>query len=122
MYEIAVEKTIAAAHFLPGYGGKCQRLHGHNYRVQVFLRGEKLNAAGLLVDFSDVKDALNAVLEAFDHYTLNELPEFAEVSPSTENLARVIAEKLSRYDFGIARLHRVEVQETPNQRATYYVP
>jgi queuosine biosynthesis protein QueD len=122
MYEITVEKTIAAAHFLPDYPGKCSHLHGHNYRVRAHLRGERLNASGLLADFGDVKNALSEVLEPFDHAVLNELPEFAEAAPSTENLARVVAEKLARHDFGPARLHRVEVQETPNQSATYYLP
>jgi len=125
MYEIVVERTIAAAHFLPGYPGKCARLHGHNYRVRVYLRGARLDASGMLVDFGEVKVALNEVLERFDHQTLNELPEFADESPSTEVLARVLAEQIgaemARRDFGPrARLHRVEVWETPGQGATYY--
>ena len=120
MYEIVVEKTIAAAHFLRNYPGKCSQLHGHNYRVRVYLRGSRLNAAGLLVDFGDVKSAVMDVLEGFDHRNLNDLPEFAEDNPSTENLARVLAERLNRYDFGLARLNRVEVWETPGQGATYY--
>ena len=125
MYEIVVERTIAAGHFLPDYPGKCSRLHGHNYRVRAFLRGRSLDASGLLVDFGEVKAALNDVLERFDHRVLNELPEFAGDSPSTEVFARVLAELigagLEGRPFGVAAwLHRVEVWETPGQGATYY--
>lgn len=121
MFEIVVERTIAAAHFLRDFSGPCERLHGHNYRIEVFLRGERLNAAGMLEDFSDIKRALNAILERFDHYTLNDLPEFADLSPSTENLARVIATEMALHPFERGRVHRVRVWETPIQSATYFV-
>lgn len=126
MYEIVVERAIAAGHFLPDYPGKCSRLHGHNYRVRAFLRGRSLNGSGLLADFGDVKSALDGVLERFDHRVLNELPEFADAPPSTEVFARVLAEQvgaeLARHPFGgAARLHRVEVWETPGQGATYFL-
>lgn len=122
MYELVIEKTIAAAHYLRNYKGACERLHGHNYRVVVFVRGDALDSAGMLVDFTDLKATLNQVLDRFDHYNLNDLPEFADLSPSAENIARVIADYLTARDFGRARIDRVQVWETPTQAATYFVP
>lgn len=121
MYEIVVEKSFAAAHFLPEYPGKCRNLHGHNYHVRVYLRGSELNRFGMLADFGAVKSALDFVLERFDHRCLNELPEFADTAPSTEHLAHRIAEAMQRHDFAPAKIHRVEVWETSIQAATYYV-
>jgi 6-pyruvoyltetrahydropterin/6-carboxytetrahydropterin synthase len=122
MFEIVVEKSFSAAHFLPAFHGKCQRLHGHNYRVRVYLRGDTLDGNGMLADFGAVKEALGEALERYDHYCLNDLPDFEGLPPSTENVARRIGEALVRRDFGRARVHRVEVWETPIQAATYYVP
>jgi 6-pyruvoyltetrahydropterin/6-carboxytetrahydropterin synthase len=121
MFELAVEKTIASAHYLRNFQGRCERLHGHNYRIMVFLQGTRLDDAGMLVDFTTIKEAMNEILDKLDHYCLNDLPEFAELSPSAENIALLIANYLSRHDFGRARLHRVQVWETPNQSATYFV-
>jgi 6-pyruvoyltetrahydropterin/6-carboxytetrahydropterin synthase len=122
MFEIVVEKSFSAAHFLPEFPGKCRRLHGHNYRVRAFLRGDALDGSGMLADFGAVKEALAAVLECYDHYCLNDLPDFEGMPPSTENVARRIGEALTRLDFGPARVHRVEVWETPIQAATYFLP
>jgi 6-pyruvoyltetrahydropterin/6-carboxytetrahydropterin synthase len=122
MFEIVVEKSFSAAHFLPSFPGKCQRLHGHNYRVRAFLRGDFLDESGMLADFGAVKEALAAVVDRYDHYCLNEVPDFEAVPPSTENVARRIGEALAQYDFGPARLHRVEVWETPIQAAAYFLP
>ena len=122
MFELVVEKTIAAAHFLRNYQGPCERLHGHNYRIQVYVTGKRLNDAGLLEDFGDIKNALNAILDRLDHYNLNDLPEFAELSPSAENIARVIGDALARHPFERGRVDRVQVWETPLQAATYFPP
>jgi 6-pyruvoyltetrahydropterin/6-carboxytetrahydropterin synthase len=121
MFELVVEKTFAAAHFLRSFQGPCERLHGHNYRVQVYLRGEKLNDAGMLVDFTDVKKVLGQVLDHLDHQFLNDLPEFKTISPSAENIARFIGDEMAKSDWGNATLHRVEVWETPIQSATYFL-
>ena len=122
MYELVVEKTFAAAHFLRNFSGPCERLHGHNYRVQVYLRGETLNDTGMLVDFTDIKGALGRIVDRLDHQNLNDLEEFSRLSPSAENLARLFAEEMAANDFGRARVHRVEVWETPIQSATYFLP
>lgn len=121
MFELVVEKTFAAAHFLRGFSGPCERLHGHNYRVQLYLRGNTLNDAGMLCDFTDIKRALAAVVDELDHQNLNDLPQFAGISPSAEIISRYIGNELARCDFGNAFLHRVEVWETPLQSATYFL-
>lgn len=122
MYELVVEKHFSAAHFLPGYPGPCARLHGHNYRVLVTVRGETLGAFGMLVDFGDLKRVLMGILDQLDHYNLNELPPFLTAAPSTENVARFIAEALATHALGNARVYKVEVWETPGQAAIYYPP
>ena len=122
MYELVVEKTIACAHFLRNYSGPCERLHGHNYRIVVFLTGDTLDEAGMLEDFGEIKRALGAILERLDHYHLNDLPEFADLSPSAENIARVIGETLAGHPWKRGRVDRVQVWETPVQGATYFLP
>ena len=121
-YELVVEKTFAAAHYLLNYDGPCERLHGHNYRVVVFVVGSALNESGLLEDFGNIKKALNEVLDRMDHYNLNDLPEFTEVSPSAENIARVIGDNLAATHFERGRIDRIQVWETQFQAATYYLP
>jgi 6-pyruvoyltetrahydropterin/6-carboxytetrahydropterin synthase len=120
MYELVVERHFSAAHFLPDYPGPCSRLHGHNFLVRAYVRGTQLDARGMLVDFGVLKKALLGILEELDHYCLNELPAFAALAPTTENLARWIAEELARHPLGGAHVHKVEIWETPGQGATYY--
>jgi 6-pyruvoyltetrahydropterin/6-carboxytetrahydropterin synthase len=95
MYELRVITQFAAAHQLRNFEGKCEKLHGHNWRIEVFVEGEKLNDAGLLIDFKEVKDATNRILEELDHSFLNELSQFKEQNPSSENIAAYIFARLS---------------------------
>lgn len=124
MFEISVEDTFAAAHTLRDYHGKCENLHGHNYRVQVSIEGEQLNAAGLLVDFVDVKRILHAAIEPLDHSFLNQVPPFDKENPSAENLARYIyravSEALASPDtIPPLRVASVKVWETDTSTASY---
>lgn len=96
MYELHVEGRFAAAHLLRDYPGKCERLHGHNWRVQVVLQGESTNHLGMLMDFKDAKALLGQVVGQFDHRYLNELPHFKQLNPTTENVARIICRELAR--------------------------
>lgn len=120
MFEIEIDETFEAAHTLPGTGTKCERMHGHAWRVQVGIEGEDLDANGLLVDFHDLRAITRSVLSEFDHTYLNELPSFGQQNPSAENLCRLIwqrvTEKLPRSD---VRLTHVRVHETDRARATY---
>jgi 6-pyruvoyltetrahydropterin/6-carboxytetrahydropterin synthase len=95
MYELRVITQFAAAHKLRNFKGKCEKLHGHNWRIEVIVEGEKLNDAGLLIDFKEVKDDTNRILEELDHSFLNELSQFKDQNPSSENIAAYIFEKLS---------------------------
>jgi len=94
MFEISVEETFAAGHALRGYRGKCENVHGHNYKVQVTLRGPELGSIGLLFDFKDLKDAIHATIRKLDHQFLNEVPPFDSINPSAENLARYFYEEV----------------------------
>jgi len=123
MFEVAVEHTFAAGHALREYRGKCENVHGHNYRVQVVVRGEKLDRIGMLADFVALKKALRDTCEPMDHVFLNEMPPFDTVNPTAENMAVYIAEKLQEVIGGgnsnPVEVAEVNVWETDIQSATY---
>ena len=120
MFEITVEETFAAGHALRNYRGKCENVHGHNYRVQVTLAGEQLDSAGLLIDFVELKKALHAVVDRLDHQFLNELPPFDKLNPSAENMARYIFEELGpRLPQDRVTVSAVKLWETDTASATY---
>ena len=120
MFEISVEHTFAAGHALRGYKGKCEHVHGHNYKVQVTVAGEQLNPAGLLMDFVELRSALQAVTEPFDHRMLNDLPPFDQVNPSAENMAKYFCEALEpRVQAKGVHVLAVTVWETETSSATY---
>jgi 6-pyruvoyltetrahydropterin/6-carboxytetrahydropterin synthase len=123
MFEVAVEHTFAAGHALREYRGKCENVHGHNYRVQVVVRGEKLDKIGMLADFTALKKALRDTCEPMDHVFLNEMKPFDTVNPTAENMAVYIAEKLQEVigggDGNPVEVAEVKVWETDIQSATY---
>jgi len=120
MYEITVEKHFDAAHYLRGYQGKCESMHGHRYRVVVKVRAPELNDIGLAYDFTNLKRHLNAILERFDHTCLNDVPPFDKINPSAENIAATIynelKEKLAADPITITC---VEAWEAPEQGVAY---
>ena len=122
MYELTVRSVFEAAHFIDGYAGKCSRLHGHNWSVEVIVRGTELDKLGMLIDFKILKAELNRVLDELDHRFLNELATFAEENPTAENLARKIFEQLAASEIfnGSSKLYAVRVFESPNSCVTYY--
>ncbi|MGD0199591.1 MAG: 6-carboxytetrahydropterin synthase QueD [Bryobacteraceae bacterium] len=127
MFEVSVEETFAAGHALRGYRGKCENVHGHNYRVRVTIQGPELDAAGLLIDFVEVKRLLRAVIEKLDHQFLNDVAPFDKLNPSAENMARYFHEEVSRdLDAGArpnrVRLAEVKIWETDTATATYRLP
>ena len=117
MYYTRVEADFAAAHFLSRYRGKCERLHGHNYKVRVWAKGESLGSGGMLLDFGELKGALRSVLEGLDHSLLNDVPEF-DNDPSAERIAEYIYKAIAKKLPG-APLHAVEVFETETSMARY---
>ena len=127
MYEVRVETSFSAAHFLQDYHGKCERLHGHNYKVYAHVRGNALDEGGMLLDFSELKHTLCEVCSLLDHYNLNDFEYFRQ-NPSAERIATYIATQiLERMPFlkkngvGTAFLYAVDVFETDTSRARYIV-
>ena len=118
MFEICVEHTFAAAHALRNYYGKCENLHGHNYRVQVGMEGAELDETGLLFDFAKLKSQLRMTSEYLDHQYLNELKPFDQINPSAENIAKFICEDMqSKLENG--SIAYVRVWETETSYAVY---
>ncbi len=120
MYVISVEQHFDAAHFLRGYGGKCEALHGHRFRAAVRVSAHTLDDTGMAYDFTLLKKHLGEVLSRYDHACLNDVPPFDGINPSSENLARTIyeglAEKLAEAP---VKLAGVDVWESPESRASY---
>lgn len=123
MFEVMIERNFSSAHQLRGYKGKCENLHGHNYKIEIFARGRELDHIGLLVDFGDLKTAADEIVTYLDHRNINELPPFdAELNPSAENLARYILERVAaRVGDERVQVYKVRCYETPTSVATYQV-
>jgi len=120
MYEISVEKDFDAAHFLRGYQGKCEALHGHRFKVAATVRTDKLNDIGLGYDFTELKRNLDEVLARFDHTCLNDITPFKRLNPSSENIATTIYRELKRKLKGApVVITAIEVWESPQSRVTY---
>jgi 6-pyruvoyltetrahydropterin/6-carboxytetrahydropterin synthase len=122
MFEVSVEQTFAAGHALRDYKGKCENVHGHNFKVQVTIEGERLDRTGMLVDFIDVKDKMREVIARLDHQFLNEVPPFDVQNPSAENIAVYFCTELAGglEDAPVpVRIREVKVWETDIQSATY---
>ena len=120
MYEVTIIKSFSAAHLLAQIGGKCEELHGHNFRVEVTVTAPDLNESGLLIDFRAVKKWLNVILDQMDHKHLNELPYFTGINPSAENIAKFISEKMeSEAKKASVKVIKVKVWESENAAVTY---
>jgi 6-pyruvoyltetrahydropterin/6-carboxytetrahydropterin synthase len=123
MYEVMISEEFAAAHALRGYRGKCENLHGHNYKIEIYVRGAELDEVGMLVDFVHLKAVTREVIRSLDHQNLNELPPFdRELNPSAEHLAGYILHQIApRVDTAGARVYKVRVWETSTSSATFEV-
>jgi len=124
MFEVSVEAQFAAAHQLRNYRGKCENLHGHNYKVRITVAGEELNSIGLLADFTELKAALREITEFLDHKFLNELEPFTEINPSAENVAWYICDRMQKSlaageSVNPIRIAEVKVWETETSTATF---
>ncbi|MBI5233709.1 MAG: 6-carboxytetrahydropterin synthase QueD [Deltaproteobacteria bacterium] len=121
MYELTVEVEFSAAHNLRNYEGACERLHGHNWRVEVSVSGPRLDERGMLVDFKVLKAELNNVLAKLDHVYLNEIDPFDRENPSAENIARHIFKQFSTVLNGPKlSLKSVRVWESSHASASYH--
>lgn len=117
MFSIKVEGNFSSAHNLRCYKGKCEELHGHNWKVEVEACAKNLNRSGMVLDFKVLKNKLNSVLEKLDHAYINRIPYFKKVNPTSENIAKYIYDELSAK---ISGLKSVTVWESENSSATYY--
>jgi 6-pyruvoyltetrahydropterin/6-carboxytetrahydropterin synthase len=120
MFEVSVEQTFAAGHALRNYHGKCENVHGHNYKVRVTVAGERLDETGLLVDFVEIKRLMSAAIDYLDHRFINDLAPFDEINPSAENIAKYFYDRVSG---GIGangvRVAEVKIWETDTSSAVY---
>jgi 6-pyruvoyltetrahydropterin/6-carboxytetrahydropterin synthase len=121
MYELMIESHFSAAHQLRGYKGKCENLHGHNWRVQVVVSEERVGEIGLVIDFHEFKRIVNEVLLTLDHSVLNEVFPFTEINPSSENIAKwlydTIKKKIANKKISVSS---VSVWESETASATYF--
>lgn len=121
MYELTIEQAFASAHQLRGYKGKCENLHGHNFKVIVSIKAAKLNDIDLAIDFHDMKRITADVLGRLDHKVLNEVPPFDKLNPSSENLAKWLYETLkAKFEDGNIKMSSVTVWESSTASARYY--
>lgn len=116
MYSIKVESTFSSAHNLRHYKGKCEELHGHNWKVELKATQDKLDKTGMVLDFKYLKMKLNRVIEALDHKYLNSMPYFKKMNPTSENIARYIYDRVKKSG---VRLKSVTVWENTTSSATY---
>jgi 6-pyruvoyltetrahydropterin/6-carboxytetrahydropterin synthase len=122
MYELKIVTKFAAAHQLTMVGSKCENLHGHNWKVEVYVTGEKTNAAGVLMDFGIIKKHVREIMSMLDHKYLNELDYFQQGQPSSENIAYFVATELQkRIDNQAASVSKVTAWESDDAGATYIV-
>jgi 6-pyruvoyltetrahydropterin/6-carboxytetrahydropterin synthase len=120
MYTIAIEQHFDAAHFLRGYQGKCEALHGHRYKVVARVNASKLDDIGMAYDFTLLKQHLDEIVSRFDHTCLNDVPPFDEINPSSENIAATVYQELKPKLTGKpVAITSIEVWETPQSWITY---
>jgi 6-pyruvoyltetrahydropterin/6-carboxytetrahydropterin synthase len=122
MFQVSVEDTFSSGHALRGYRGKCENVHGHNYRVQITVEGPLLDNIGLLVDFTQLKKVMRGIIARLDHQFINDLEPFTTVNPSAENLAKYFYESVSNELNDLppgAKIKDVVIWETDTAHARY---
>jgi 6-pyruvoyltetrahydropterin/6-carboxytetrahydropterin synthase len=121
MFELKIVTDFSAAHQLREFKGACERLHGHNWRIEVCVVGKDVDETGVVVDFKILKEHVNDILDDLDHRFLNDLAAFQSRNPSSENIARYIAEQLDeRLEMPDVQVSRVTAWESDDACATYY--
>jgi len=120
-YKVSVEKKFSSAHCLREYKGKCENLHGHNWKVRATFCGNELDATGMLIDFTDIKMRLNKIMEFLDHKFLNEIDPFDKINPTSENICAFILEQLKCIETESAKVYEVEVWENESTSATIII-
>ena len=120
MYQVSIETHFSAAHRLRNYKGLCENLHGHNWKVEATVCSEKLDNAGMVIDFNILKQKTKAIVDVLDHQYLNEIDPFKETNPSSENVAAYIFSRLSiALKDDPVKLISVSVWESDKSKATF---
>ena len=119
-YKLSVTKSFASAHCLREYKGKCENLHGHNWRIKAAFFGTKLDNTGMLIDFADIKKCLDGIVAYLDHKFLNEISPFDKINPTAEHIASFIFEQLKKMETENATGCEVEVWESESSSVTIY--
>lgn len=121
MFEVSVMMSFGAAHNLRGYRGKCEALHGHNWKVEAVLQSSRLDKLGMVEDFTAIKERLKEVLSVLDHGYLNDVAPFNKINPTSENIARFIYQGMKKeFPTPHLKISRVKVWETETSAATYF--
>jgi 6-pyruvoyltetrahydropterin/6-carboxytetrahydropterin synthase len=123
MFQVTVDETFSSGHALRGYKGKCENVHGHNYKLRVTLEGPQLDSIGLLYDFTHLKRVIREIVGGVDHKFLNDLAPFDVLNPSAENLAKYFYDETARQMKAMpegARVTSVTIWETDTTSATYW--
>lgn len=120
MYRINIFDRFASAHYLEGYQGTCETLHGHNWKVEVEVQGNELDNVGMLIDFRELRGLLGSITKDLDHCLLNDLEPFKIVNPSSENIAKYLYDELKVKLPSNVSVYRVSVWESENSMATYF--
>lgn len=121
MYEVSITGHFSAAHHLNNYQGSCEAHHGHNWQVEVYVYGDKLDEAGILIDFRVLKEKVSKVLDYLDHVDLNTLEPFKDANPTSEHIARYIYKQLEdEISVSGCMVSKVSVHETPGSIASYF--
>ncbi|NOX88703.1 MAG: 6-carboxytetrahydropterin synthase QueD [Calditrichaeota bacterium] len=119
MYKLAIETMISASHFLSDYRGPCQRIHGHNWKIQVEITGDQLNKTGMVIDFKDLSDLTWSVVGKYDHQSLNELPPFDRMNPTAENMARYFFKEIDKILPAGVKMRAIRLWETDKYMVEY---
>jgi 6-pyruvoyltetrahydropterin/6-carboxytetrahydropterin synthase len=123
VYELKIITQMAAAHQLKEFSGKCENLHGHNWKIEICVTGRDLGSNGILMDFKLIKDAAHKVVQELDHTFLNQLKPFQDMNPSSENIARLVFKSLSQeIDNEQVKVSKVTAWESDSACASYMAP
>ena len=121
MYEVSIQEHFDAAHYLRGYQGRCENLHGHRFEVMVSLKAKELDDIGLAYDFTELKAKLREILARFDHVSLNDITPFDQINPSSENIAATIYTELkAQLEGEKVAVSSIKVWESPHSCITYF--
>lgn len=119
-FTLKIVTDFASAHTLRNYPGACNRMHGHNWKVEVEVIGSELDETGMIIDFKKIKQATNEIADRLDHYYINDIEPFTEINPTAENIAKYFYDELGQsIATASTSVKQVTLWETERACATY---